>query len=133
MLMVGSHIDSQPYGGRFDGAIGVLGALEAVQTLKESGTRPERTIEVIAFSDEEGSRFNKGLFGVRGLFGQLEEGELERADMNGVTRREALIAFGCDPDRFNESEYHIEDIFAFLELHIEQGPVLEARMSQLES
>jgi len=125
-LMVGSHIDSQPYGGRFDGVIGVLGALEAVQSLREKGIQPARTIELIAFADEEGSRFNKGLFGVRGLFGRLEKGELERQDKNGVSRREALIAFGCDPDQFKESEYNPKDIFAFLELHIEQGPVLEA-------
>lgn len=125
ILMVGSHIDSQPYGGRYDGTIGVLGALEAIQTLKDKGMQQNCTIEVIAFADEEGSRFNKGLFGVRGLFGRLEEGELQRTDKNGVTRREALVAFGCDPSRFKESEYDPEHIYAFLELHIEQGTVLE--------
>lgn len=126
-LLVGSHIDSQPYGGRFDGTIGVLGALEAVQTMNEQGIKPERTIEVIAFADEEGSRFNKGLFGVKGLFGRLEDGDLDRKDKSGITRREALRSFGCDPDKLSESEYVPEDIYAFLELHIEQGPVLEAK------
>ena len=100
LLMIGSHIDSQPYGGRFDGAIGVLGALEAVQTLTEQGIVPEMAIEVVAFCDEEGCRFNKGLFGVRGITGRLEEGELERVDGSGVTRRQALIEFGCDPEQF---------------------------------
>ena len=83
LLMIGSHIDSQPYGGRFDGAIGVLGALEAVQDLTEQGIVPEMAIEIAAFCDEEGCRFNKGLFGVRGLTGRLEEGKLERVDGRG--------------------------------------------------
>lgn len=127
ILMVGSHIDSQPYAGRFDGVIGVLGALEVVQTLIEKNIAPDTPIEVVAFCDEEGCRFNKGLFGVRGILGMLEEGELERKDKNGVTRREALIEFGCDPTKLQESEYKKGSIGAFLELHIEQGPILEAR------
>ncbi|MFE6074399.1 M20 family metallo-hydrolase [Paenibacillus sp. NPDC057886] len=126
ILMIGSHIDSQPYGGRYDGAIGVLGALEAVQCLMEQGIRPQMPIEVIAFCDEEGSRFNKGLFGSRGITGQLEEGELERQDKNGVTRREALEAFGCAPEQFAEAIYPEGSIGSYLELHIEQGPVLES-------
>ncbi|MEH7443660.1 M20 family metallo-hydrolase [Bacillus sp. JJ1122] len=125
ILMLGSHIDSQPYGGRFDGAIGVLGALEVVQTMKEHNIVPKVPIEVVAFCDEEGCRFNKGLFGVRGILGKLEEGELERADKDGVTRKEALIEFGCNPDKFHESQYPNGSIAAFLEMHIEQGPVLE--------
>ncbi|REE84454.1 allantoate deiminase/N-carbamoyl-L-amino-acid hydrolase [Paenibacillus taihuensis] len=131
ILMLGSHIDSQPYGGRFDGAIGVLGALEAVQTLIERGIQPEQPIEVVAFCDEEGCRFNKGLFGVRGMTGKLEEGELERQDANGITRREALLAFGGDPSRFEADRYAAGAIGAFLELHIEQGPVLDARQEPL--
>ncbi|MFS0861883.1 M20 family metallo-hydrolase [Fredinandcohnia sp. 179-A 10B2 NHS] len=125
ILMLGSHIDSQPYGGRFDGTIGVLGALEVVQTMIENNITPSRPIEVIAFSDEEGCRFNKGLFGVRGILGKLEEGELERTDKDGISRREALLEFGCDPTKFEESEYQKGSIGAFLEMHIEQGPVLE--------
>lgn len=127
ILMLGSHIDSQPYGGRFDGAIGVLGALEVVQTMKEQNIIPNMPIEVAAFCDEEGSRFNKGLFGVRGILGKLEEGELDRTDKNGITRREALIQFGCDPSKLKESEYPEGSISAFLEMHIEQGPILEAK------
>lgn len=126
ILMIGSHIDSQPYGGRYDGAIGVLGALEAVQCLMESGIQPWMPIEVVAFCDEEGSRFNKGLFGSRGMTGQLEDGELERQDRNGVTRREALEAFGCSVEKFAEGIYTPGSIGSYLELHIEQGPVLES-------
>jgi allantoate deiminase/N-carbamoyl-L-amino-acid hydrolase len=126
VLMLGSHVDSQPYGGRFDGAIGVLGAIEVVQTLVEEGITPECNIEVVAFCDEEGCRFNKGLFGVRGMTGKLEEHELERSDKNGITRREALIQFGCDPADFESYVFQEGRIGAFLELHIEQGPVLES-------
>jgi allantoate deiminase/N-carbamoyl-L-amino-acid hydrolase len=123
--MMGSHLDSQPYGGRFDGVAGVLCAIEAVATLIENNIVPERSIEVISFADEEGWRFNKGLFGSRGILGKLEAGELERTDQEGITREQALIDFGCDPEKFKESEYKPGSIFCFLELHIEQGPVLD--------
>ena len=125
LVMMGSHLDSQPYGGRFDGVAGVLCAIEAVTTLTENGITPHRTIEVVSFADEEGWRFNKGLFGSRGILGKLEEGELERTDKDGITRQQALKDFGCDPAKFIESEYKPGSIYCFLELHIEQGPVLD--------
>ncbi|MEI2750894.1 MAG: M20 family metallo-hydrolase [Ferruginibacter sp.] len=125
VLMMGSHLDSQPYGGRFDGVAGVLSAIEVVRTLNENGIQPDRSIEVISFADEEGWRFNKGLFGSRGILGKLEEGELQRKDKDGISREQALIDFGCDPTKFKESEYKEGSIFCFLELHIEQGPVLD--------
>ena len=125
ILMLGSHLDSQPYGGRYDGVAGVLCAIEAVKTLSENNIKPERTIEVISFADEEGWRFNKGLFGSRGILGKLEEGELERTDADGISRKKALEDFGCDITKFAESEYKKGSIHCYLELHIEQGPVLE--------
>ncbi|MBW5445527.1 hydantoinase/carbamoylase family amidase [Cohnella sp. CFH 77786] len=125
-LMLGSHIDTQPYAGRFDGIVGVIGALETVQTIAEKGWVPDVPVEVVSFCDEEGCRFNKGLFGVRGMLGKLEDGELERTDKNGVTRRQALIEFGGDPERFAEDTLPPGRVSAFLELHIEQGPVLES-------
>ena len=124
-LMMGSHLDSQPYGGRFDGVAGVLSAIEVAVTLKEQGVVPKRSIEVISFADEEGWRFNKGLFGSRGILGKLEEGELERTDKDGITRRKALIDFGCNPDNLASAVYAANSIYCFLELHIEQGPVLD--------
>lgn len=127
IMMLGSHLDSQPYGGRFDGAAGVLAAIEVVATLTEHGIIPENPIEVVSFSDEEGWRFNKGLFGVRGILGQLEEGELLRTDNDGITREQALRDFGCDPEKLEESVYPPDSIAAFLELHIEQGPILEQK------
>ncbi|WP_448697457.1 M20 family metallo-hydrolase [Mucilaginibacter sp. AW1-3] len=125
VLMMGSHLDSQPYGGRFDGVAGVLCAIEAVTTLTENGIKPERSIQVISFADEEGWRFKKGLFGSRGILGKLEDGELQRTDANGITREKALLDLGCDISKFKESEYAAGSIFAFLELHIEQGPILD--------
>lgn len=125
VLMMGSHLDSQPYGGRFDGVAGVLCAIEVVKTMHDNGIVPNRSIDVISFADEEGWRFNKGLFGSRGILGKLEEGELQRADKDGITRQQALLDFGCDITKFKESEYAANSIFCFLELHIEQGPVLD--------
>ncbi len=125
VLMMGSHLDSQPYGGRFDGVAGVLCAIEVMMAMKENDILPERSIEVVSFADEEGWRFNKGLFGSRGILGKLEEGEMERKDQDGITRRQALIEFGIDISKFKESEYKPGSIFCFLELHIEQGPVLD--------
>jgi allantoate deiminase len=131
VLMMGSHLDSQPYGGRFDGVAGVLSAIEVVKTLTEHGFSPQRPIEIVSFADEEGWRFKKGLFGSRGILKKLEPGELERADDQGITRRQALIDFGCNPDRFSESEYKAGSIFCFLELHIEQGPVLDIQQKPI--
>jgi allantoate deiminase len=125
VLMVGSHLDSQPYGGRFDGVAGVLCAIEAVTTLTENNIENDRTIEVVSFADEEGWRFNKGLYGSKGILGRLDPGDIERKDANGISRREALIDFGCDPSKSKEDEYKPGSIFCFLELHIEQGPVLD--------
>jgi allantoate deiminase/N-carbamoyl-L-amino-acid hydrolase len=125
VLMMGSHLDSQPYGGRFDGVAGVLCAIEVATTLTENNIKPTRSIDVISFADEEGWRFNKGLFGSKGILGKLEEGDVERKDKDGITRAQALKDFGCDITKLSESEYASGSIFCFLELHIEQGPVLD--------
>jgi allantoate deiminase len=125
VLMMGSHLDSQPYGGRFDGVAGVLCAIEVVATLSENNIVPERSIQVISFADEEGWRFNKGLFGSRGILGKIEDGELQRTDKDGISRQQALLDFGCDISQFKASEYQPGSIFCFLELHIEQGPILD--------
>ncbi|WP_163970249.1 M20 family metallo-hydrolase [Oceanobacillus halotolerans] len=125
--MIGSHIDSQPYGGRFDGSIGVLGGLEVVQTMQENNIIPDRPIEIISFCDEEGHRFGKGLFGSRGILGKLDPDELDRTDKDGVTRKDALKTFGCDPNQLHKSEYDPASLGSYIEMHIEQGPYLEAK------
>lgn len=125
VLMMGSHLDSQPYGGRFDGVAGVLCAIEVVKTLSENNIVPERSIEVISFADEEGWRFNKGLYGSKGITGRLDPDDIERKDKDGISRRQALIDFGCDPTKSKQDEYKPGSVYCFLELHIEQGPVLD--------
>jgi len=127
VLMIGSHLDSQPYGGRFDGTSGVLAGVEVAMTLTENGITPEVPIEVISFCDEESWRFKKGVFGSRGIVGKHEPEDLDRADKDGITRREALIDFGCDPNKLDESVYPPGSIGAFLEMHIEQGPILDVQ------
>lgn len=125
VLMMGSHLDSQPYGGRFDGVAGVLCAIEVVKALTENNIEHQRTIQVISFADEEGWRFNKGLYGSKGILGRLDPEDIERKDKDGISRRKALIDFGCDPAKSKDDEYQPGSIFCFLELHIEQGPVLD--------
>src|SRR5699024_12020718 len=81
----------------------------------ENDIVPETPVEVVSFCDEEGHRFGVGLFGSRGILGKLEPGELERADEDDVTRREALIEFGADPTRLQESEYDADKIASYIE------------------
>ncbi len=97
-LMIGSHIDTVRDAGRYDGALGALAALSVVESLAGQGRRLDVAIEVVAFGDEEGVRFPYTLTGSRGLAGVNEPEALAQRDANGVTMREALIAFGGDPD-----------------------------------
>jgi allantoate deiminase len=121
----GSHLDSVPRGGRFDGALGVVAALEAVARL-EPGARPTT---VVAFRDEEGWRFGDGFLGSRAVSGQLDAGGLENADRDGVTVREALAA-GGHPFAPGDG-WLVPAPAAFVEAHIEQGPVLAGRDAAL--
>ncbi len=123
-ILVGSHLDSVPEGGRFDGALGVLCAVEAIDALLDDGVRFRRPIEVIAWSDEEGARFGIGLFGSCAAFGRLPENAAARADRDGMTIADALRSLGesGDPTRARRADAAVS---AYLELHIEQGPRLE--------
>lgn len=123
-VITGSHIDTVPRGGQFDGALGVLVGLECIQRLKELGTPLRRGLEVIAFTDEEG-RFG-GLIGSEALSGQLSMEEVRAArDLNGVALKATMAEAGFDADRLLEAERPADEVHAYLELHIEQGPVLE--------
>ena len=124
-ILVGSHIDSVPEGGRFDGALGVLCAVEAVEALLDDGVRFKRPVEVVGWCDEEGARFGIGLFGSCAAFGRLPAGVAERADTSGVTVAEALRAIGESGDPTTAVRPGGE-VAAYLELHIEQGPRLAA-------
>jgi len=127
-VWTGSHLDSVPDGGRFDGALGVVGGVEAV-SLAAAGGRHERTLAVVAFRDEEGSRFGRGLFGSRALCGALEPDDLEQRDAGGTTVREALAGLGLPPP---DPAGWLEPMpAAFLECHVEQGAVLAGRDAPL--
>ena len=122
-VLVGSHIDSVPEGGRFDGALGVLCAVEAVDALLDDGVRFRRPVEIVGWCDEEGARFGIGLFGSCAAFGRLPDGAAQRADPTGVTIADALRAIGESGDP-TTARREPGDLAAYLELHIEQGPRL---------
>ncbi len=125
-IMVGSHTDSVPDGGLFDGSLGVLAGWECVRTLQDHGITPPCPIEVVATSEEEG-RFG-GMLGAQALAGQVDSEWLHSAcDADGVRLSDAMQAHGFDPLRVDEARRDPQSLKAFLELHIEQGPVLEAR------
>ena len=124
VLLVGSHADSVPEGGRFDGALGVCCAVEAVLSLVEEGVRFARPVEIVAWADEEGARFGIGLFGSAAAFGKLPPNAAERRDKSGVSVADALRALGRSGDP-TKAWRDPKSVHAYLELHIEQGPRLE--------
>jgi N-carbamoyl-L-amino-acid hydrolase len=124
-VIAGSHIDSVPNGGRFDGALGVMAAFECLRTIKDSGLRTKLPVEAVAFTDEEG-RFG-GFVGSYALIGNMPYEEvMRRRDLRGVPLAEAMRAVGLDPEKIGEARREPKDIKAYIELHIEQGPVLES-------
>lgn len=120
-LVVGSHVDSVPEGGNFDGNVGVLAAIELVRTLAEHGVALRHPVEVAVWANEEG-----GLFGSRAVSGQFAASELSHVVAAGKTVAEGIAFLGGDPDRLDEVRRSPGDIAGYLELHIEQGGVLEA-------
>lgn len=125
VVMTGSHFDTVKTGGRFDGPAGVTAALETARTLHDEGFVPQRPIEFVALPEEEGARFGNGLMGSRAMCGLLKPDEMESQDWDGVTLAQAMTEYGLDPARAGESQRAPGEIGAFLELHIEQGPILE--------
>jgi allantoate deiminase len=123
-VMLGSHIDTVRDAGRYDGNYGALAALAVVEALAERGERLDHAIEIVAFGDEEGVRFRTTLTGSRALAGTYPEDALDQRDSGGVSMREALKAFGGDPER--AGSIRRTGVAAFVEAHIEQGPTLEA-------
>ena len=122
-VMAGSHIDTVPQGGKFDGALGVLAALECLQTAQEQGLSTGCALEMVAFTDEEGS-FH-GFLGSRALTGRLDPAELARAcNLKGQSLRQAMTAVGLDMDTLHLARRDPDQTLAYLELHIEQGPRL---------
>ncbi len=128
-LILGSHLDSVPNGGWLDGCLGVLAAFEVLRTLNETyAGRPPMTIRLVDWADEEGARFGRSLFGSSAFAGTHSiEADRGRTDQAGTTLEEALAACGVAVDRIGEASLERAHAAAYLELHIEQGPVLESR------
>jgi allantoate deiminase len=125
-LLMGSHLDTVRDAGKYDGMLGVVTAIESVASLSSRGKRLPFAIEVLGLADEEGVRFNATLLGSRAVAGTFDATALDRQDRNGVTMRRALETFGLDPRALAHAARRREDIHAYVELHIEQGPVLES-------
>jgi allantoate deiminase len=121
-LLVGSHIDSVPDAGAFDGVLGVTMALELVELAQERELA--LPIEVIAFSEEEGARFGAAFLGSRAAAGRFDRAQLKLKDRDGVTMEDAIRGFGLEPERMGEAAIG-DDVIGYFEMHIEQGPVLE--------
>ena len=124
VVMTGSHMDSVVNAGKYDGLFGILTAIGCVRDLQERGKRLPFTFEVVAFGDEEGVRFGVTLIGSKALGGNFDLSSLERKDANGTTLREAIEAFGGDPAAIPSLRRDPAKVVAFVESHIEQGPVL---------
>lgn len=126
-IMVGSHFDSVKNGGNFDGPAGVVMALEIARLLHENKVETELPIEFAALVEEEGGRFGGGLFGSRAMTGQVSPDELDSSrDRDGISLGEAMTGAGFDPGRMEEAVRPEGSLRAFMEMHIEQGPVLES-------
>jgi allantoate deiminase len=125
-LMLGSHLDTVRDAGKYDGMLGVITAIECVGDLHARGRRLPFAIEVVGFADEEGVRFSVTLSGSRAVAGTFDRAGLDRCDAAGTPMRDALVAFGLDPERIGDAAHKPTDVLAYAELHIEQGPVLEA-------
>jgi len=118
-IMFGSHIDSVPHGGNYDGDVGVIAAIECMQVLNERGITTRHPLEAIVFTDEEG-----GLVGSRALIGDLTDEALAVVSQSGLTVRDGIASLGGDPDRLPSAARSKGSVKAFLELHIEQGAIL---------
>jgi N-carbamoyl-L-amino-acid hydrolase len=126
-VIIGSHIDSVPNGGWLDGCLGVLSALEVVRSLAADGP-PPLTVKLVDWADEEGARFGLSLLGSMAAAGQHDPDFVrDLRDVDGVSAADALALHGVDVDRMGESRSRLSGAVAYIELHIEQGPVLEAR------
>jgi allantoate deiminase len=125
-LLIGSHIDTVRDGGRYDGALGVMLGVECVEALHKAGRRQPFAIEVIAFGDEEGSRFPASMLCSRGVAAGVGPEALDLEDAEGVSLRQALMDFGLNPADIGKAARKPGEVLAYVEAHIEQGPVLEA-------
>jgi len=125
-LLLGSHLDSVRDAGKYDGPLGVLVAIAAVQRVQDAGTRLPFALEVLAFADEEGLRFGSTYLGSRALVGKLGEDDLRLTDEGGISMAEAIREFGGNPTKLADDRWSGGRPLGYVEVHIEQGPVLES-------
>jgi allantoate deiminase len=124
-LVVGSHLDTVRNAGRYDGPLGVITGIACVEALARDGIRLPHALEVVAFADEEGVRFSATLIGSRAFSGRLDPAVLDVADADGVTLTAAMRDYGLDPAAIASAARSPDAVLGYLELHIEQGPMLE--------
>lgn len=131
-IMMGSHYDSVVNGGDYDGIAGVICAIEVARQLKDRGIKPKRNFVAVGFCDEEGMRFGTGYFGSGAMLGNRDTAYTKKfADTNGVSIYDAMKEYGLDPEKVTDAKWAEGSIGAFLEAHIEQGPVLDAEGTEL--
>src|SRR3977135_3050900 len=124
-LMLGSHYDTVRDAGKWDGPLGLLTAISCVADLNKRGQRLPFAVEVVGFADEEGVRFASTLLGSRAVAGTFVESALNSRDHAGISMRDAMVKFGLDPGHIGAAARARRELHAYVELHIEQGPVLE--------
>jgi allantoate deiminase len=125
-LLTGSHLDTVRDAGRYDGMLGVLVAIGCLERLRDEGRPLPYAVEVLAFADEEGVRYGTGYLGSSVLAGRFDPGQLEQRDADGVRLADAMRLFGGDPEGLAGARRDPADLIGYYEVHIEQGPVLEA-------
>lgn len=125
-LMMGSHYDTVRNAGKYDGRLGILAPIACVKKLNAQGIKPHRTLELVAFAEEEGQRFPATLLASSALTGQFDPAWLEQTDAEGINLRDALLACKLNPSAINQLKRDPKHYLGFLEIHIEQGPVLQA-------
>jgi len=124
-LLIGSHIDTVKDAGSYDGMLGVIAGIGVIEALHEAGERLDFAVEILAFGDEENVRFPSNLSSSRAIAGSFDFSTLDGRDENGISLRDALIQFGGDPDGITALARKKEDVIGYVEMHIEQGPVLD--------
>lgn len=125
-ILIGSHMDSVKNGGKYDGVVGVIGALEVLSVFREENFMPERSVELIIFAEEEGSNFGTTMFGSKALIGALKTEDFKSLlNPRGKSSYEVIKDFGLNPEDMESEILKSGDIYCMLELHIEQGIVLE--------
>jgi allantoate deiminase len=125
VIVAGSHVDTVPEGGRYDGALGVLSALESLVRLQEEAIPTKHSVEVVVWTEEEGTRFKSGLVGSRAFIGEVSQEELQAIDEQGNSLADALRDWGLSPQQALTLAADRPEVAAYLELHIEQGGILE--------